>query len=126
MTLTQLTVEDVRNFEATYKGSTEEIDDLKSIYVDCEGDLDLIHERHLCSSIDDEPRLRFGLYLQRNLTPGQGLTVRLVSEKFCKTPSITEKFPHLIISRRNQNQNATNALDVSSEKPAKRVNLKRS
>lgn len=35
-------IEDIKSFEESYKGSEEERDTLKSVYVDSEGDMDAI------------------------------------------------------------------------------------
>lgn len=56
--LFSLTVEDIKAFEKTYKGSEEELDDLKAAYLEYEGDMDHILEEVMCASIDDEPRFR--------------------------------------------------------------------
>ena len=39
-------------------GSAEEINNLKSGYVDCKGDLHQIMESVLCATMEDEPRFR--------------------------------------------------------------------
>ena len=54
----KITVEDIREFEASYKGSEEEENDLKSAYIDYEGDMDAIMENVLCATVEDEPRYR--------------------------------------------------------------------
>ncbi|XP_076819191.1 dnaJ homolog subfamily C member 9-like [Clavelina lepadiformis] len=53
-----ITVEDMKKFEESYKGSTKEAEDLKAIYLKCEGDMDKIFENQMCSTIEDEPRFR--------------------------------------------------------------------
>ncbi len=46
----KITVDDIRNFEGSYRGSEEERDALKSVYLDKEGDMDAILENVcLCS-----------------------------------------------------------------------------
>ncbi len=40
----KITVDDIRNFEGSYRGSEEERDALKSVYLDKEGDMDAILE----------------------------------------------------------------------------------
>lgn len=40
----KVTVNDIKTFEKTYKGSDEEIENLRSAYVDYEGDMDKIQE----------------------------------------------------------------------------------
>lgn len=52
----KITVEDIKNFEDKYKGSEEELSDLKQAYVDGQGSMDYILENVLCATIDDEPR----------------------------------------------------------------------
>jgi DnaJ family protein C protein 9 len=54
----KITAEDIKKFEKQYKGSDEELKDLKSAYVKCEGDMDGILDNVMCSTIDDEPRFR--------------------------------------------------------------------
>nr|CAB3239115.1 dnaJ homolog subfamily C member 9-like [Phallusia mammillata] len=57
-TLFHFTVDDLKKFEDSYKFSEEEVSDLKTIYVECEGDMDLIFEKQICCTIEDEPRFR--------------------------------------------------------------------
>ena len=40
----KVTIDDIKAFEETYKGSEEEKDTLKSAYVDSEGNMDVILE----------------------------------------------------------------------------------
>lgn len=56
--LSQITVQDLIDFEKQYKGSDEEKQDLKRLYLLHEGDMDRIMESALCCSHDDEPRVR--------------------------------------------------------------------
>lgn len=53
----QVTQKDIKDFEKKYKGSKEELKDLKELYTETEGDMDLIMDSLLCATIDDEPRL---------------------------------------------------------------------
>ena len=48
----KITTEDIKKFEEKYKGSEEEIKDLKAAYVQCEGDMEGILENVLCSTED--------------------------------------------------------------------------
>lgn len=51
--------EDVKEFYEEYKGSEEEMEDLKAGYIASEGDMDKIMEMVLCASVlDDEDRFR--------------------------------------------------------------------
>ncbi|KAL8608037.1 hypothetical protein ACOMHN_023853 [Nucella lapillus] len=52
----KVTVKDIQDFEKKYKGSAEELADLKSAYVEAEGDMDIVMDSVLCSTPDDEPR----------------------------------------------------------------------
>ncbi|EDO42458.1 predicted protein [Nematostella vectensis] len=52
----KVTLEDIRKFEASYKGSDEELSDLMSAYEDYKGDMDQIMENMLCSNDSDEDR----------------------------------------------------------------------
>ena len=54
----KITREDIKKFEKQYKGSDEELKDLKAAYVKFEGDMDEILENVLCSSADDEARFQ--------------------------------------------------------------------
>lgn len=56
--LSQITLQDIIDFEKQYKDSEEEKQDLKRLYLQHEGDMDRIMESALCSSHDDEPRVR--------------------------------------------------------------------
>ncbi|KAK2704430.1 hypothetical protein QYM36_016729 [Artemia franciscana] len=49
---------DIKKFEEKYKGSEEEREDLKEIYISSKGDMDIILDSIMCSTIDDEPRYR--------------------------------------------------------------------
>lgn len=52
----KITVDDIKAYEKNYKGSEQELEDLKSAYMEYEGDMDQILDNVLCSTIDDEPR----------------------------------------------------------------------
>ncbi|NWS60519.1 DNJC9 protein, partial [Chunga burmeisteri] len=54
----QITVKDIEDFEKSYKNSEEELADIKTAYVDFEGDMDKIMESLLCVDYTDEPRIR--------------------------------------------------------------------
>ncbi|XP_060710213.1 dnaJ homolog subfamily C member 9 [Hemiscyllium ocellatum] len=54
----KVTVADIKEFEAKYKGSEEEMTDIKQAYMDFEGDMDGIMESVLCSTPGDESRIR--------------------------------------------------------------------
>jgi len=54
----KITVEDIAEFEKNYKGSEEEVNDLKSAYLDYQGDMDAILENVLCATVDDDERFR--------------------------------------------------------------------
>lgn len=54
----QITVKDIQDFEKNYKDSEQELADIKSAYVDFEGDMDRIMESVLCVDYTDEPRVR--------------------------------------------------------------------
>jgi len=53
----KITVQDIAEFEKNYKGSEEEVNDLKSAYLDYQGDMDAILENLLCATVDDVERL---------------------------------------------------------------------
>ncbi|KAK3877093.1 hypothetical protein Pcinc_018165 [Petrolisthes cinctipes] len=52
----KITISDIKNFEAQYKESEEELNDLKEAYLDGEGKMGYILQNVLCSTIEDEPR----------------------------------------------------------------------
>ncbi len=54
----KITTEDIKKFEKQYKGSDEELKDLKSAYVQCEGDMGGILENVMCTTEEDEGRFR--------------------------------------------------------------------
>ncbi|XP_036986419.1 dnaJ homolog subfamily C member 9 isoform X2 [Artibeus jamaicensis] len=54
----QISLEDIQAFEKTYKGSEEELADIKQAYVDFKGDMDQIMESVLCVQFTEEPRIR--------------------------------------------------------------------
>ncbi|XP_029465047.1 dnaJ homolog subfamily C member 9 [Rhinatrema bivittatum] len=55
----KITVEDIKAFEETYKGSEEEVTDVKQAYLDFHGDMDKIMQSVLCAvETEDEPRIR--------------------------------------------------------------------
>ena len=54
----KVTTKDIVDFERKYKGSEEEREDLKQLYLRYKGDMDKIMSFVLCATNDDEPRLR--------------------------------------------------------------------
>lgn len=54
----KISLEDIQAFEKTYKGSEEELNDVKQAYLDFRGDMDQIMESVLCVQYTDEPRIR--------------------------------------------------------------------
>ncbi|XP_074881543.1 dnaJ homolog subfamily C member 9 [Buteo buteo] len=54
----KITVKDIEDFEKNYKGSEEEVADVKAAYMDFEGDMDSIMQSVLCADYTDEPRIR--------------------------------------------------------------------
>ncbi|XP_067936560.1 dnaJ homolog subfamily C member 9-like [Watersipora subatra] len=53
-----VTVDDISNFEATYKGSEEELADLKAAYISSKGDMQHIIDSVMCASVKDEERFQ--------------------------------------------------------------------
>lgn len=53
-----ITVKDISDYEKKYKGSEEELSDLKRAYLNGKGDMDFILEAVPFSHTDEEPRLR--------------------------------------------------------------------
>ena len=54
----KVTVNKLKEFEAKYKGSNEETDDIKKAYADCKGDMDKILDSVMLSRLEDEDRFR--------------------------------------------------------------------
>ena len=54
----KISVSDIKEFEAKYRGSDEEKQEVKMTYMDCKGDMDRILETVLCCQVDDEERFR--------------------------------------------------------------------
>ncbi|XP_077867448.1 dnaJ homolog subfamily C member 9-like isoform X2 [Saccoglossus kowalevskii] len=54
----ELSVKDIKEFEEKYKGSDEELNDLKSAYMSCQGDMEMILNTVLCATFEDEDRFQ--------------------------------------------------------------------
>lgn len=54
----KISLEDIQAFEKTYKGSEEELADIKQAYLDFQGDMGQIMESVLCVQYTEEPRIR--------------------------------------------------------------------
>lgn len=54
----KVTVEDILSFEKEYKGSSEEIADIKKYYNSSKGDMDMIMESIMLVTFDEEDRIR--------------------------------------------------------------------
>lgn len=54
----KVSVKDIQEFQDKYKGSEEELEDLKSAYKEFKGDMDEIMDNVLCATADDEERFR--------------------------------------------------------------------
>ncbi|XP_036802150.1 dnaJ homolog subfamily C member 9 isoform X1 [Oncorhynchus mykiss] len=54
----KITLQDILNFEKSYKDSEEEKHDLMRVYEEHKGDMDMIMENVLCATQEDEPRIR--------------------------------------------------------------------
>ncbi|XP_038058094.1 dnaJ homolog subfamily C member 9-like isoform X2 [Patiria miniata] len=52
----KVSVNDIREFETKYQGSSEELEDLKASYLEYEGDMEQILENVLCCTHEDESR----------------------------------------------------------------------
>ncbi|XP_044035856.1 dnaJ homolog subfamily C member 9-like isoform X1 [Siniperca chuatsi] len=64
----KIRLQDILDFEKTYKGSEEERLDLLRLYSDCSGDMNRIMDAAMCAGADDEPRIR--LILQAAIDGG--------------------------------------------------------
>ncbi|KAB0343427.1 hypothetical protein FD754_020353, partial [Muntiacus muntjak] len=54
----KISLEDIQDFEETYKGSEEELTDIKQAHLDFKCDMDQIMESVLCVQYAEEPRIR--------------------------------------------------------------------
>ncbi|ELT97572.1 hypothetical protein CAPTEDRAFT_226031 [Capitella teleta] len=54
----KISVDDIKQFELKYKGTDEELKDLKEAYLEHEGDMEGILGSVLCCTHEDEPRFR--------------------------------------------------------------------
>ena len=54
----KITTADIKNFEKKYKGSKDELSDLKENYLKFEGDMEKLLENIICGSMEDEERFR--------------------------------------------------------------------
>lgn len=57
MSTSQITVQDILEFEKKYKGSDEEKQDLIQLYEQHKGDMNAITESAMCCTQEDEPRI---------------------------------------------------------------------
>ncbi|KAJ8264438.1 hypothetical protein GJAV_G00149150 [Gymnothorax javanicus] len=53
----KITLSDILEFEKKYKGTDEESEDVRRLYLQYEGDMDMIMASALCCSQEDEPRI---------------------------------------------------------------------
>lgn len=51
-----ISVEQIKNFEASYRGSAEEAADVLAAYAQFEGDMDEVLDNVMCCTHDDEDR----------------------------------------------------------------------
>ena len=65
----KIAVQDIEEFEKTYKGSEEEVNDITAAYLDYEGDMDAILENVLCATIEDDERCKE--ILERQIATGK-------------------------------------------------------
>lgn len=65
----QVTKEDIIEFEAKYKGSEEEAEDIRQLYEEHKGDMDKIMSSVMCATAEDEPRIREAI--QKMIDEGQ-------------------------------------------------------
>ncbi|KAL8187048.1 UNVERIFIED_CONTAM: DnaJ subfamily C member 9 [Gekko kuhli] len=54
----EVTLKDIKDFKKNYTDSTEELEDIKTAYKNCKGDMDQIMDKVLCADYTDEPRIR--------------------------------------------------------------------
>lgn len=65
----KITVDDIKAFEAKYKGSEEEASDVRKSYMDHKGNMDRIMVSVLCCTYEEEPRIRE--IIEKAITAGE-------------------------------------------------------
>ncbi|KAJ8404765.1 hypothetical protein AAFF_G00331520 [Aldrovandia affinis] len=65
----KITLEDILEFEKKYKGTEEERQDVRRLYLQYEGDMDMIMASALCCTQEDEPR--FAAIIQEAIDSGE-------------------------------------------------------
>ena len=73
---------DIAKFEEEYKGSEEELADLKSAYLDGDGDMDYIMDNVLCATQDDEAR--FSDVIKKWIAAGEAPDLKKFSKESAK------------------------------------------
>ena len=66
----KITLADIAKFEEEYKGSEEEMADLRAAYLDGDGDMDYIMDNVLCAT-QDEDEARFSDIIKKWIEDGE-------------------------------------------------------
>ena len=66
----KITLADIAKFEEEYKGSEEEMADLRAAYLDGDGDMDYIMDNVLCAT-QDEDEARFSDIIKKWIKDGE-------------------------------------------------------
>ncbi|KAG7492739.1 hypothetical protein MATL_G00017120 [Megalops atlanticus] len=85
----KITVEDILEFEKSYKSTEEEKQDLSRLYLQYEGDMDMIMDSALCCTQEDEPRVTE--ILQAAIDSGELPTFRAFTHESKKKSSARKR-----------------------------------
>ncbi|XP_071153973.1 dnaJ homolog subfamily C member 9-like [Mytilus edulis] len=83
----QVTPQDIKEFEEKYKGSDEELSDLKDLYCEYEGDMSMIMDGVMCCTAEDEPRfiqILKDLIKKKEITEFKGFTRSITKTKIAE------------------------------------------
>ncbi|CAG2252959.1 DNAJC9 [Mytilus edulis] len=79
--------QDIKEFEEKYKGSDEELSDLKDLYCEYEGDMGMIMDGVMCCTAEDEPRfiqILKDLIKKKEITEYKGFTRSITKTKIAE------------------------------------------
>jgi DnaJ family protein C protein 9 len=80
----RVNLDDINKFTTQYKGSSEELEELKQAYINSQGDMDHIIDSVMCATVEDEPRFREilkGLIDEGTLTAYSAFTLEKKSKQ---------------------------------------------
>ena len=73
---------DIAKFEEEYKGTEEELADLKAAYLDGDGDMDYIMDNVLCATAEDEER--FSTIIKKWIAAGEAPDLKKFTKESAK------------------------------------------